>query len=51
MTVTGCKTGVRPPENAEISTLFYSVQANERKRPVHPFSTWEAFEDGKGPRA
>jgi hypothetical protein len=51
VTVTGYKTGVRLPENAEISTFFYNVQANERNRPVHPFSTWETFEGGKGPRA
>jgi hypothetical protein len=43
VTVTGHKTGVRIPENEEISTFFYSAQANDRKRPVHPLSTWETL--------
>jgi hypothetical protein len=34
VTVTGCKTGVRLPENAEISTFFNSAQANDRNHPV-----------------
>lgn len=49
VTVTGCKTGVRLPENAEISTFFYSALANDRNRPVHPFSTWETLKAVKGP--
>jgi len=49
VTVTGYETGVRLPENAEISTFFYSAPANDRNHPVHPFSTWETLKAVKGP--
>jgi len=49
MTITGCKTGVRLPENTEISTFFYSALANDRNGPLHPFSTWETLKAVKGP--
>jgi hypothetical protein len=49
VTVTSCKTEVRLPEDADISTFFYSAQANDRIHPVHPFSTWEILKAVKGP--
>jgi hypothetical protein len=51
VTVTGCETGIRLPENSEISTFFYSAQAKDTNHPVHPFSTRETSEGGKGPRS